>query len=330
MPASKQADVCVFAPSPILTITIERGPEDVPEVHLHPGGQGFWVARMAAQLGANVRFCGPFGGESGLILKCLIAAEDISVVAVESSEPNGSYIHDRRDGDRAVVVETAGAKLGRHETDDFYNLAVTEAIAAGTAVITGTMQPGVLADHAFTRLAKDLGENGVAVIADLSGEQLRGISGLHTLKVSHEELARDGFVRGTSVRTLASFATRCQREGIAKNVIISRAEESALGFIGSEMFEIVPPKFDPVDHRGAGDSMTAAVTVGISRGLTMKKCLALGAAAGALNVTRHGLGTGRRESVEQLASEVEIRPVKPSQRTSGQGPRSASKPTRKR
>ena len=52
MPTRSEPDICVFAPSPILTITIERGPEDVPDVHLHPGGQGFWVARMAAQLGA--------------------------------------------------------------------------------------------------------------------------------------------------------------------------------------------------------------------------------------------------------------------------------------
>lgn len=39
--------VAVFAPSPLLTVTIEAGAER-PEVHLHAGGQGFWVARLAA------------------------------------------------------------------------------------------------------------------------------------------------------------------------------------------------------------------------------------------------------------------------------------------
>ena len=48
--------LAVFAPSPVLTVTIEAGP-DRPEVHLHPGGQGFWVARMAANLGAEVVLC---------------------------------------------------------------------------------------------------------------------------------------------------------------------------------------------------------------------------------------------------------------------------------
>lgn len=47
------ARLAVFAPSPILTVTIEAAP-DRPDVHLHPGEQGFWVARGAANLGAEV------------------------------------------------------------------------------------------------------------------------------------------------------------------------------------------------------------------------------------------------------------------------------------
>jgi hypothetical protein len=41
----RPAGVLVFAPAPLLTITIERRGED-PDVHLHAGGQGFWLARM--------------------------------------------------------------------------------------------------------------------------------------------------------------------------------------------------------------------------------------------------------------------------------------------
>ena len=54
----------MFAPSPLLTITIEPG-TDRPEVHLHAGGQGFWVARLAATLGAEVTLCCALGGEPG-------------------------------------------------------------------------------------------------------------------------------------------------------------------------------------------------------------------------------------------------------------------------
>ena len=67
----------MFAPSPLLTITIEAG-ADRPEVHLHAGGQGFWVARLAATLGAEVTLCCALGGEPGRVLMGLIQAESIS------------------------------------------------------------------------------------------------------------------------------------------------------------------------------------------------------------------------------------------------------------
>jgi hypothetical protein len=44
--------LAVFAPSPIVTVTVEEATAGGPEIHFHAGGQGFWVARMAARLGA--------------------------------------------------------------------------------------------------------------------------------------------------------------------------------------------------------------------------------------------------------------------------------------
>src|ERR1035437_8287088 len=58
----------VFAPSPLLTITVEDADTPRQEIHLHAGGQGFWVARMAALLGIRVSLCwraGVLGGQDG-------------------------------------------------------------------------------------------------------------------------------------------------------------------------------------------------------------------------------------------------------------------------
>ena len=43
-------NVTVFSSHPLLGITIERRGEDQDDVHMHPAGQGVWVARMAAEL----------------------------------------------------------------------------------------------------------------------------------------------------------------------------------------------------------------------------------------------------------------------------------------
>ena len=75
--------VAVFAPSPILTVTIEPG-SDRPEVHIHAGGQGVWVARLAATLGADVVLCCALGGEPGRVLQGLIDSEAPTLRAADA------------------------------------------------------------------------------------------------------------------------------------------------------------------------------------------------------------------------------------------------------
>ena len=55
--------------------------------------------------------------------------------------------------------------------------------------------------------------------------------------------------------------------------------------------------------------MTGAIAAGWARGLPLRDALMLGAAAGAGNFLRHGLGTGHREVVEQLLRHVVTRPI---------------------
>jgi 1-phosphofructokinase len=306
--------VAVFALSPILTVTIERG-FDRPEVHLHPGGQGFWVARMAANLGANAILCCALGGEPGRVLAGLIEAEPLVLRSADGQTPNGVYVHDRRGGDRVEIVSVESRPLTRHAADELYGITLAAALDSDVTLITGTQPHDVLETDLYRRLVSDLRTNGKSVLADLTGPPLNAVlrGGVELLKLSSEELLDEGFAAGDQFSEIVSGAMRLHAAG-ARSVLISRSADPAFLLehgAHPTLVELATPVFEPLDHRGAGDSMFAATGVGLARGMSARQAVRLGMAAGALNVTRRGLGTGTRREIERLAEHVTIRSVGP-------------------
>lgn len=300
----------VFAPAPLLTVTIEQQ-GDVPELHLHPGGQGVWQTRMIAALGVPVTMCVGLGGEVGDAVRKLLDDEDVTVRMVRRESGTGWYVHDRRDGERTEIAEHPGAPMVRHDIDELYTVTLTEGLRAPVSVLSGPADPQVVDPDIYRRLAADLSANGGTVVADLSGPYLEAVldGGVSVLKVSHEELLDDGLAKDDSVEALRDAGRRCQERG-ARTVLISRAGEPALALPeDGEPLLVHAPPLEPADHRGAGDSMTAGVAAVLARGGDMREALHVGAAAGALNVTRHGLGTGRAEAVRELAGRVRLTPL---------------------
>jgi 1-phosphofructokinase len=157
----------VLAPFPLFTVTIERAPNGSDAVYFNAGE----VSRMIRHLGATPFFCGPFGGETGTILKTLVEAA-IRTVPVSVAGWNGGYIQDRR-SERKTLANMPSPHLNRHEIDDLFDATLAEGVRTGTLVLTGTVKGTGFPPDFYCRLAKDLGGNGVTVIADLSGPELR-------------------------------------------------------------------------------------------------------------------------------------------------------------
>jgi 1-phosphofructokinase len=304
----------VFAPSPLLTITVEAAKTPRQEIHLHAGGQGFWVARMAALLGAQVSLCCALGGESGAVLRGLIARENVKLLDVECAAPNGIYIHTRREGVREELARTQARQLSRHEADELYGVALSAALDASVTLLTGVDPPTVLESEIYRRLAGDLRSNGVLVIADLAGAPLKSaLAGeLDVLKISEEEILAEGLARSGSTHDLLEALDRLHDSG-ARTVLISRAEQPALVLDGSRgrYLQLTGPRVETLEPRGTGDSMFAALGAGLASGQQLDAALRLAMAAGCLNATRHGLGTGTRQQIEQLSGHIEIQDVTP-------------------
>lgn len=302
---------CVFAPSPLLTVTVEGIAGDGnDEIHIHAGGQGFWIARMLAELDTEVSVCGSFGGEVGRTAAVLMAEEDLDVRVVPTAGTNGAYIHDRRSGRRLPVAAMAATPLSRHEVDELYGAALVKGLDAAVCVLGGPGDPAILPADTYRRLATDLSANGAAVVADLSGQPLHAAleGGVTVVKVSHAELVGDKRAAGDDLASLVAAMGDLAAAG-AGSVVVTRADDPTLALVDGRVLEVAGPRLEPCDTAGAGDSFTAGVAAGLAHGQSIDDALRLGAAAGAVNVTRRGLATGRRQEIEGMVSHIEVRPL---------------------
>ncbi|MDR7275089.1 1-phosphofructokinase family hexose kinase [Catenuloplanes atrovinosus] len=303
------ARVMVFSAVPILTVTIEDR-ADRPELHVHAGGQGVWMSRMIAALGVPVTLCVSLGGETGDVVRTRLGGgngDNIDVRSVKRDSGTGWYVHDRRSGERDEIASDGGEPLTRHDLDELYGLALTEGLRSPVAVLSGSADPGVVDPDIYRRLAADLGNNDVTVVVDLSGDDLTAVLRGRPafVKVSHEELINAGRASGDDEKALIEAGRGVLDEG-AGAVLISRPHAPSLAIFDGRVVTVEPPALEVADHRGAGDSMTAGIASVLARGGDMEEAVRTGAAAGALNVTRHGLGTGNAEAIAELIGRVRV------------------------
>ncbi len=303
--------VTVFGPHPMLSITIEAlTSEGGDEIHLHAAGQGVWVARMAAELGARPILCGFIGGETGRVLRPLLEQMDAELRLVETAESSGSYLHDRRGGEREPIAQSASLPPSRHEIDELFSSTVAAALGSQVLALCGPFPGEALPLEIYGDLVADVKANGTPVIVDLSPPRLNSAleGGPDLVKINDWELAK--YIEGPvdTQERMRSAAKKLLHAG-AGTVIITRAEEPAMVLRGDEAWELVPPRFERGSREGCGDSMMGALAACMATGLSWDETLRTAAAAGAANFLRHGLGSGSRPVIEDLAQRVELRPL---------------------
>jgi 1-phosphofructokinase len=96
------------------------------------------------------------------------------------------------------------------------------------------------------------------------------------------------------------------QEAGAGDVVVSRGSDGVIASLDGEWLQAMGPEMTAVESRGAGDSMTAALAVGTAAGRSSEDLLRLAVAAGAVNVTRHGLGSGELDAILLLAENVQV------------------------
>lgn len=215
--------------------------------------------------------------------------------------------------ERQVVGENPGSPLGRHDGDELYALALAEGLKASICVLSGAADPSLVPPDFYGRLGSDLQRNGTPIAADLTGDHLTAVLEAKPtfIKVSDEELHADELADKEDEKSIVKAARRLQDRG-AETVVVSRGEKPAIALVGDDIYQVRIPELTVRDQTGAGDSMTAGVVAVLAQGGDMKEAIRTGAAAGTLNITQHGLGSGRADAIAELVKLVELEPLESS------------------
>jgi 1-phosphofructokinase len=299
--------VAIFGPHPLLSVAIEpRGGQD--DLHFHAGGQGVWVARMAAEMGAQPILCGLIGGEAGVLIEALLADLPGERRLVATAGRAGSFVTDRRSGHYVEVASALAGEPSRHELDALVSATIAAALGADVLVVCNPLPGDALPVEVYGDLVADVRGNGTPVLVDLSSPRLdSALAGRPDLvKLNDWELGE--YVRGpVSEPAQLDAAARQILDAGAGAVIVTRGERSALAFRPGEAWEITPPSFQRGHCEGCGDTMMGALAAAWAAGAAWEEVLATGCAAGAAGFLRHGLGSATADVVASLQDSVSVR-----------------------
>ncbi len=248
------------------------------------GGVGWNIARNCSLLGADTAFYSLLGRDEH---ESVIQAEsDRYVVDISgcrwADEPNNRYLYicDEH-GDVAACVNDMAlcARMDRAFVSGFLG----DLSDCGAVVADANLPQGTL---------KYIGENLAApLVADCVSTtkcvRLRPILGhIHTLKANLAEAEALIGATGPEACIRALLAAGVKR------VVISMASEGVIcGEAGGEIFAKRSVHTEVVDATGAGDSMTAALTVGLAAGMSFSDCTAMGVTAAGITIANPGAVT---------------------------------------
>jgi len=273
---------------------------------LAPAGKGVNVAKVLAELGAEVTATGFLGIENEDTFCQLFerikvtdrfirvqGATRINVKLVEAS----SQVSDIN----FPGVSVTAAAIAEFETM-LFNLSLDHDVF----VIAGSLPIGVTPEQCANWI-EQLQEAGKKVFFDSSNAALSaGITKQPWLiKPNDEELLH--WAKGESLvdKSLAEIAEQLSSTGIA-NVVVSLGAEGVMWLNHEGWLQAKPPKMNVVSTVGAGDTLVAGMCWGHLNNWDKKQTLGFATALSALAVTQVGVGVEDLNEVITLSERITI------------------------
>lgn len=271
-----------------------------------PGGKGVNVTKVLNQFGAEVTATGFLGGYTGEFIEDALHKMNVrtAFTAIRGTTRSNMNII----GDDGYVTELLepGPHVAAFEKDQFLD-GLKELIKESECVVmSGSLTDGLPEDF-YAKMIEMCHEAGVKVFLDTSGEALKkGIEKKpYCIKPNRKELE---YIAGRKLSTEAEViqaSYNLVRMGIEK-VVVSMGEKGLLEVQKKKVIKAVPPRIKAVNTVGSGDSVVAALVLGMIQGLSDEDTMQLAAGISAANATTLESGMIPRDTMEELIKNVVI------------------------
>ena len=281
------------------------------------GGKGVNVARVAAEMGAEVLATGFLGGGPGAYVRHVLELQGVKNDFVEVSEETRiNFSVEDGSNNPPTTFNEPGPTISAQEFEDLREHCRRMSARASWICLGGSLPPGVPVDAFKTSIA-DCRSSSCSVVLDADGESLKhGLQGGPTfIKPNSKEagrlIGRNLSTVDDCVEAARTFLRQLEvvdagREPI---VIISRGADGAVLATGSHVLVGHTPIVEVNSTIGSGDSLIGGMLWAIESGKSLDEAFCWGLAAGAATAMTNGSEIARRPIVEKLFPQARVETI---------------------
>jgi tagatose 6-phosphate kinase len=271
-----------------------------------PGGKGINVTKVLNQFGVPVTATGFLGGYQGEFIEETLNEMNVTTEFIKIRNMTRSNMNIIGDDGFVTEILEPGPHIAAFEKDQFLDKFRKLVPQSECVVMSGSLTDGLPEDF-YAKLIAICKEADVKAFLDTSGEPLKkGIEQKpYCIKPNRKELE---YIAGRKLSTEAEViqaAYAYVKMGITK-VVVSMGEKGILEITKNKLIKAVPPKIKAVNTVGSGDSVVAAMVLGLVQGLGEEDTMQLAAGISAANATTLESGMIPQDTMDELIQNVII------------------------
>lgn len=273
---------------------------------LHPAGKGINVAKVLAELGAEVTVTGLLGADNQESFVHLFESFNITDKFIRVNGGTRINVKIVEKSGQVSDLNFPGVNVNEAEITQFEETLFELAQSHDVFVIAGSLPQGISTER-MAEWIKALQKQGKKVIFDSSNKALvAGIAAApYLIKPNDEELSAIVGETLHSTQEITAAAEKLHQQG-CENVVISLGEKGVLWLNQEGWIQSIPQKMEVVSTVGAGDTLVAGLCWAELNQWDKAQSLSFASALAAFAVTQIGVGVGDINKVHAMQEKIQI------------------------